>query len=271
MMKKSLKFIWMFALMMLLAISPAGASTPSDYHVVVNGQEIVLKDPVQFENGRALVPYDSVFGLLNAKVSYDEEKNKVFVEDNYTTVELTLNDKKALVHKKYDFTGIPLEVTLEAVPKLYNKSVYIPLRFTAESLGASVDWDGKTHTASISTESDIIPVETPADYQVISEADIKNNQELITWYEENYQINGIHTIQSDNSTYILLSGGERGTGGYGLEVESATVVRPGSLYLTARVTKPDPDAIVTMAITYPHKLLKMENQLFETVNGEIRE
>ncbi|MDR2940216.1 MAG: copper amine oxidase N-terminal domain-containing protein, partial [Clostridiales bacterium] len=38
-------------------------------------------------------------------------------------------------------------------PFIYNNSTYVPLRFVSEKMNASVDWDDKTNTISITTEN----------------------------------------------------------------------------------------------------------------------
>ncbi len=274
-MKKFIKLLFMLILMMTLMMAPAGASTIPELpelKVHVNGEAVPFKAPLFLENARTMVPLEGLCEKLNAQVTLDKEnEGKIYIEDDYTRVELSVDDTVALVHKKYDFSGIPLKVTLDAVPKNVKGILYIPLRFVAESLGAKVEWDGKTRTAIISTESDIIPVERPVDYTIISEADIQDNTDLAKWFEENHQTKGVYSLRVEKDTYILVSAGEKSTGGYGLKIESATEVRPGSLYLTAKLTKPAPDAIVTMALTYPNVLIKVEGRIFDTVDGDIQE
>jgi hypothetical protein len=270
MVTKRFKYSLTILMMLILVMIPVGALATDSYHVVVNGQEISFDKPVLFESWRALVPMNTVFDLLGAKTSYDEKAGKVYVEGDYSAVEMSLNSKKALVHRKYDFSGIPQEVELDAAPRLSNGTVYLPLRFVAESLDATVDWDARSSTAFISTGFDIIPVERLADYSIVNPYE-EDNQELLDWYEKQKVNEGIFSLVINQDTYVLISAGEKPTGGYGMELESATEVRPGSLYLTARLTKPDPDAMVTMVITYPNVLIKLENQSFDVIDGEIME
>ena len=274
-MKNSIKLILLLVLMMTLLIAPVSAAAQPELpelKVQVNGETIGFKAPLILEKARTLVPLEGIFEKLNAQVTLDKEnQGKIYIEDEYTRVELAVDDTNALVHKKYDFSGIPLKVTLDVAPKNVKGIVYIPLRFVAESLGAKVAWDGKTRTAIVSTEGDIIPVERPVAYTLVTQEDIMDNAELVKWYETNYITKGIYSFKTEKDTYILVSAGEKSTGGYSLEVESATEVSPGSLYLTAKVTKPARDADVTMVLTYPNVLIKIENQFFEIVDGDIME
>lgn len=270
-MRKGLRLFISLLMLAAFILTPVRASAAQDLKVMINGEIITAEDPVILENGRTLVPMKDFSTKLNAEVTFDEKQNKVLIEDKYTTVELILGDKNALVHKKYDFSGIPLKVTLDVPAKLVNGIVYVPLRFVAESLGFVVNWDAKNAMAIVESESDIIQVETPADYIIVHESDIQDIPDLAGWYEENYQKKGIYSFKTEKDTYVLVSAGVRPTGGYSFEIESATMVQPGSLYLTAKVNKPDADDFVTMALTYPNLLLKLENQLIDIVDGEIQE
>jgi hypothetical protein len=270
-MKRGLKLFLSLLVLGVLLIAPIRAFAVPELNVSVNGEVLTFKESLILEKGRTLVPLNGVFEKLNAETRYDKEQNKVFIEDKYTTVELTIGDKIALVHKKYDFSGIPLKVTLDVPAKLVNGVPYLPLRFVAESLGAEVTWEGKTRTAAVTTESAITPVETPAEYTVVNPSEIQGNSELVKWYEENYKNKGVYNLKAGKDTYVLLSAGEEPTGGYSLEADSATIVSPGSLYVTAKLTKPAPDAIVTMVVTYPNVLIKFENQTFDIVDGSIHE
>lgn len=270
-MKKGLRLLLSLLLVGAFIMTPVRAFAVPELKVKINEEILLTEQPLILEGGRTLVPLKGVFEKLNADVRYEKELNKVFIEDKYTTVELTVGDKNALVHKKYDFSGIPMKVTLDVPPKQVGEIVYVPLRFVAESLGAIVSWDGKNFMAVVETEGDIIPVETSADYIIVHEADIQDNADLTQWYEENYQTKGIFSYKTEKDTYVLVSAGVKPTGGYGIEIESATMVNPGSLYMTVKVTKPDPDDFVTMALTYPRLLLKLENQVIEVVDGDIQE
>lgn len=271
MMKRGLKLLLSVILFGAFLMMPVEALAEPVLKVEVNGEVLSFEKPLVLEKGRTLVPLNGVFEKINAEVTYDKEQNKVLIEDQYTTVEMIVGDVNALVHKKYDFSGIPLKVTLDVPAKLIDGEVYLPLRFVAESLGALVSWDGKNFMAVVKTVGEILPAETPADYIIVHEADIKHITELAQWYEENYKTKGIHSFKTEKDTYVLVSAGVRPTGGYGLEIRSATIVSPGSLYLTARVIRPDPGDDVTMALTYPNLLLRFENQVFEIVDGEVQD
>ncbi len=82
-----------------------------------------------------------------------------------------------------------------------------------------------------------------------------NKDDFKKWYEENYQTEGVYSLSLDDKTYVLISAGEKPTGGYGIE----NVVLTGGeeeISVAAEVSSPAADEIVTMALTYPHVLLE---------------
>ncbi|MCX7773794.1 MAG: stalk domain-containing protein [Clostridia bacterium] len=270
-MKKAIGVIMALVMVISAFTVYAAASGLPEPEVEVKGESVALKAPPLIEKGRMLVPLNGVFEKLHAEVAFDKATNKISIEDKYTTVVLTLDDAQALVYKKFDFTGLPLKASLEVAPRLVDGQVYIPLRFVAESLGLTVEWNAKTRTASLKNANDVTPVESTVEYKVITEADIQNNARLTQWYQKNAKIKGISYNTIEQTTYVLISAGEKPTGGYSLDIESITMVTPGSLYVTAKLNKPAPDAMVTMALTYPNLLIKLENTAIDKVDGDIQE
>lgn len=239
-----------------------------EFSIVLNGQKAELAAAHTFKAGRTMVPLDcGLFEKFGAVVRYDETAGKAWIEGGYSTVELTLNESVAYIHRKYDFTGIPMKVEMDVAPFAENGKVYIPLRFVAEGLDVIVDWDGINNSVILSTAGDIIPVETPAVYEEINLQDIP--EELTDWVEENRKAQGIYFKSTEDKTFILISAGEQPTGGYFLQLNSATVVAPGSIYLSAQVIPPAQDMMVTQALTWPCMLIAIEGSDIHTVDGII--
>ncbi|MHB1126991.1 MAG: protease complex subunit PrcB family protein [Bacillota bacterium] len=81
--------------------------------------------------------------------------------------------------------------------------------------------------------------------------------ELVKWYEENYRSSGLYTRTVDGDTYILLSAGEKPTGGYAVE-EFKLNGTAGEINVTASLRVPGAEDIVTQALTYPHILVQVK-------------
>lgn len=266
-MKNKISLLTIIVILFTIII-PGYTFAGEEIKVKINDELITFDTALNTENGRILVPVD-FFEKLGAEINWDTDANKVFIDDKYTTIELVINKKTAYVNRKYDFSGIPEEVELDSTPKIINDTIVVPLRFVAESLGLKVDWDNKSRTAIVHSVGDIIPVETPASYTVENPENIRDDNELHNWYEKNRKIEGIYFKVTDSGTYVLVSAGEKPTGGYSIKIESATMVSPGCLYITAKVISPSPDMIVTQALTYPSVLLKFETKEIEKVLGDI--
>ncbi len=244
----------------------------NEFNIMLNGEKFELATQHTFIANRTMVTIDcGLFEQLGAKANYNEDLEKIWIDNEYSTVELTISEPVAFIHRKFDFTGLPLTVEMDAVPFAENGSVYIPLRFAVEGLGAQVDWDGLNKSVLITTNSDqdIIPVEVPVEYEEVNLQDIPDD--LAKWVEANRKTPGIRFKNVDNKTYIQICAGEKPTGGYSINLESVTMVAPGSIYLTAQVISPPPDMMVTQALTYPYILIEIEDAEISTVDGIIND
>jgi hypothetical protein len=248
------------------------ALAENEFNIMLDGEKFEPATPYTFIAGRTMVTTDSgLFEKLGAEVSYDESLEKIRIDSDYSTVELTINESAAYIYRKFDFTGLPLTIEMDVAPFSENGIVYIPLRFAAEGLGAYVDWNGLNKSVLITTNEDpvIIPVEAPVEYKEVNPEDIPDD--LAKWVEANRKTPGIRFKNVENKTYIQICAGEKPTGGYSINLESVTMVAPGSVYLTAQVISPPPDMMVTQALTYPYILIVIEDEEIYVVDGTIND
>lgn len=249
------------SIMLLLSVFQLTALAEQEVSIIINGEEFEVVAPPVFKNQRTMVPLNSeFFKKLGAETNYNEETGTVTIDGKYSTVEFTVGKRNVLIHRKYDFTGIPETIETDVEPFVLDGVVYVPLRFAAEGLGALVEWNGisKSVLVAIETETEIIPVEKPAEYEEIEIPGLAEEDALYSWVQENRFNTGIYYKILDNKTYILIAAGEKPTGGYTVEIDSATVVYPGRIYITAKVTEPAPDDIVIQMITYPARLIAVD-------------
>lgn len=107
--------------------------------VQLSGKTVTFPD-VQpfFENGRTMVPFRAVAEALGAEVGYDSGTVSAALDDTVCRFEiggdtLTVSDKS---------TGEVLNsVPLDAAPIEKDGRTCVPVRFLAESLGLTVEWD----------------------------------------------------------------------------------------------------------------------------------
>jgi hypothetical protein len=133
----------------LLAWTPlaAGAQT-APVTVTVNGTAVMFDQPPVERVGRVYVPLRGVFEQLGASVVY--EGGKIAATRGATTVALQIGSTSAIVNGA--------TVGLDAPPFLIGARTLVPLRFVAQALGASVNYDGSTRTVAIVRAAAAAPV-----------------------------------------------------------------------------------------------------------------
>jgi len=68
---------------------------------------------------------------------------------------------------------------------------------------------------------------------------------------------GFKTIQENGKTYIVISAGQRPTGGYQLTVTDARKQTDGSWLIRTAEKKPAPGHMVTQVLTYPSVVIAL--------------
>ena len=92
-------------------------------------------------NDRTMLPSRFVAENLGATVTWDAEARKATIAGNGVTIELIIDSDIAYVNGE--------AVTLDSPAFIRNDRTYTPVRFIAEALGATVEWDAATRQAII--------------------------------------------------------------------------------------------------------------------------
>lgn len=106
--------------------------------VVVNGESLAGRAIIR--DNRVQVPMRAIFEALGARVRWYPENRKVVGRKGNRIVSLVLGQ---------NFAYNPKPVLLDYPPRLVRGTVYVPLRFVAQTLGAQVRFDRRTKTARI--------------------------------------------------------------------------------------------------------------------------
>jgi hypothetical protein len=122
---------------MLAVARPAIAQTT--VAVVVNGEQMQFDQPPVERAGRVFVPLRGVFERLGATVVYDG--GTINATGNGRNVSLRIGSNQATVNGQVQ--------TLDDAPFIVGSSTLVPLRFIAQALGASVDWNNNSSTVTI--------------------------------------------------------------------------------------------------------------------------
>jgi Copper amine oxidase N-terminal domain len=107
--------------------------------VVVNGQQMQFDQPPVERAGRVFVPLRGVFERLGATVVYDG--GTINATGNGRNVSLRIGSNQATVNGQMQ--------TLDEAPFILGSTTLVPLRFIAQALGASVNWNNNNSTVTI--------------------------------------------------------------------------------------------------------------------------
>jgi hypothetical protein len=112
----------------------------------VNGTTQNLDSPPIIKNGRTLVPIRPIVESLGGNVSWDPVNKSVTISLGSTTVELWIGKNTAKVNGK----SVLIDPNNQkVVPEIINGRTMLPLRFVAENIGCTVQWDQATQTITL--------------------------------------------------------------------------------------------------------------------------
>jgi hypothetical protein len=82
--------------------------------------------------------------------------------------------------------------------------------------------------------------------------------EVQAWIDAAVNDFGSQTLVHEGILYLLVTYGEKPTGGYDVEITDITE-EEGKLVVTANFTEPGEDEMVTQALTYPYDLAMLDD------------
>jgi len=129
------------AALLSLTLSRADAQ---DVSVTVDGQATMFNPSPIERAGRVFVPLRGVFERLGATVVYDN--GQINATGRGRTVALHVGSDQASVNGQSQ--------ALDAAPFIVGASTFVPLRFIAQALGASVNWDNANRVVALGTNGD---------------------------------------------------------------------------------------------------------------------
>ncbi|SCZ01767.1 stalk domain-containing protein [Alkaliphilus peptidifermentans] len=239
--------------------------------IYIDGEQPELDAMPIIENNRTLIPVRGVMEKMGANVEWDGEENAVKVIMDDVSILLHIGQDTAVITRDIDKEQVLETINLDVPAKIIEGRTFIPGRFVAEALGAIVGWNDENRSVIIQTQNkgDIISVERPIDFEKAMDYMIVENDELMDWYLENINEEGVHSLTDGKWKHVLISAGEKPSGGYELNVESVTEVTPGTAYIYATLVSPEEGVPVTDAITYPHALIRFEGNSIEKLQWDI--
>ena len=127
---------------------------PDNPYMTVNGVSVEI-DPGRGTKpiiipawSRTVVPIRAIVEALGGTISWESADRKATINFKGTTIELWIKNPEAKVS---GVTKLIDESNHSVMPIIINNRTMLPLRFVAESLGCTVDWDSNTRTIKINT------------------------------------------------------------------------------------------------------------------------
>lgn len=152
-----------FALTFIILVPVLAGVLYAQATVVVKEEIIITVDRAQVRTdvppinvqGRTLVPVRGVFNAFDAEIQWFHIEKRAYIRRDNQVIWLRIGENRAQVNDDI----VPL-----AVPAMiYRGRTTAPLRFIAEALGATVNWDPQTQTITIITRARaVVQPERPA-------------------------------------------------------------------------------------------------------------
>lgn len=184
-MKKLHMFIALLMLITLMvpAIQVSGAQ-PATIDILIDGQKLALKVKPTIINGRTLVPLRGVFEKLDATVDWNKETRQAIIKNDAIEVLMSPDFESVLLNGQIH----PLDTS----PTIIDDTLMIPIRFVAESLGHTVDWDAINRDVLITT-SQVSPLVTKTELPLVGsrsslEALLAYNNDLHTYINRSFAL-----------------------------------------------------------------------------------
>lgn len=124
----------------LMALSMPLVALAANVTINVNGSAVSFDQPPIERGGRVYVPLRGVFERLGASVVYS--RPNINATGNGHNISLTIGSRNATVDGN--------NVSLDSPPFLVGSRTLVPLRFVAQALGATVNYNGNTRVVDIS-------------------------------------------------------------------------------------------------------------------------
>ena len=111
--------------------------------VILDGRRIIFAVPPTIINGRTMVPMRAIFEAMGAQIHWDDASRTVHAQLGGNRLVLPIGSTSPRLN------GVVIPIDQPAV--IIDNRTMVPLRFIAESSGATVTWDEANRTAIITT------------------------------------------------------------------------------------------------------------------------
>ena len=130
------------------------ASGAANINLKADGFFTAFRTKPQIENGVTMMAMRELANYVDAIVSWKDTIQTATLTKGQTELVMTVGARRAYLNKN--------EVQLPAAPMYNNgkvmEDIFVPMRYVAETFGASVDWDDKASTVILTTGKDPLKI-----------------------------------------------------------------------------------------------------------------
>ena len=185
------------ALMTGIVINTQNVQAAAPVTVYVNDRKVNFPDAPAYidKNNRTQIPARFIGEALGAQVEWDGSgKRATFsLEIDGVVREVDFYIGSAIYYIKNPPRYLPEKQIMDTVAVIENERTYVPVRYVAEALGASVTWDAETKTAYIASLSEPKP-QAPAQEQR-DETKYDNQGMMLARYANEYYYQWLDTLR----------------------------------------------------------------------------
>jgi hypothetical protein len=120
---------------------PIDEGTSPTVTVIINSLTLRASPAPYIVEGRTMVPMRAILEALGATVTWDERTQTATASNGTHRLQVTIGSRDAIIDGN--------KVKMDVPAQIIEDRTFLPLRFTAAALGAAVDWDRTTYTATI--------------------------------------------------------------------------------------------------------------------------
>ena len=144
-MKKAIVFLLSLCLIITIISVYAGAATKSDVVILINGESFAPPAPMVVKSGTTYVPLRAFCEVIepSSQITWDKETKTAMVSAENLELQVTIDQKYLIANERYLY-----------IPDgcfSVDGNIMVPVRQLAKAYGATVEWDGKTKTITITS------------------------------------------------------------------------------------------------------------------------
>lgn len=156
----------------------------NEISIYINGNKLVSDQPAIISNSRTMLPFRAVSEALGCQVDWLPEEKTVLVTKADKKIILTINDNTAFISENNNITPY----TLNTPAVIYNNRTMVPLRFVAETLEYTVDWEPDSKTVYINYPKAEQQTQEPVVEQLSDEDIAYSGFEALNAYREEHGV-----------------------------------------------------------------------------------